>query len=67
MFMAMVWISFVLMLIHNATLPLLQQDGIADEHFSAAFWGTARRPLVVAGLIFSGRAPCWRRSTARRS
>ena len=39
MFLAMVWISFVLMLVHNATLPLIQQAGVGDEHFSAAFWG----------------------------
>lgn len=53
MVMAMVWISFVLMLVHHATLPIVQQPGLDDRHFSAGFWAMLGGASVIAVLLFA--------------
>jgi O-antigen/teichoic acid export membrane protein len=52
MFMAMIWVTFVQMLIHNAALPLMQQQNIEDRHFSAAFWAMLGGSAVVSAIIW---------------
>jgi O-antigen/teichoic acid export membrane protein len=52
MFMAMVWIAFILMLMQHATLPVIQQPDLEDRHFSAAFWAMLAGSAVIAGLTF---------------
>jgi PST family polysaccharide transporter len=52
MFMAMVWVAFLISLIHNAATPLLQQPDITDEHFSAAFWFLVVCSFITAGLVW---------------
>src|SRR5690606_4349507 len=54
MVMAMVWISFILMLIHHATLPIIQQPDLGNRHFSAAFWAMLAGAVTVALLILLG-------------
>jgi teichuronic acid exporter len=53
MFMAMIWVAFILMLMQHATLPVIQQPNLEERHFSAAFWALLVGAVVVTGLTFA--------------
>lgn len=56
LYLALVWVFFLQMLMHNAALPLLQQPGIDDRHNSAAL-KFALASATLLSLVLAGITP----------